>query len=156
MANNFVLTHRANGGLEIAFTVPINIVKALLRTGEYVNPIYPSIFTIGINKTTNVAGLFGESIYCLGKFGGILYLVVLFFITYLLFIQFKIYGRYKLCMSYLFAVLLFSFFCNFFTVSGVVLPLLFLFAFESIIQLIRGMKNVKGISCHHIKLERFR
>lgn len=153
IANNHCFTHPDASDSNIPFTVIINIGKALSGDKNYVNPIFDPDFACGQDRVTNVSGLFGEVVYCLG-WGGILYIIVLFALIYIIFVMFKLKGMYKLTLSYLLSSLLFSFFCNFYTVSGVVLPIMFLFAFETYFQLIRGKSDAKRVSNNNAKLER--
>ena len=153
IANNHCFTHPNASDSNIPFTVIINIVKALSGDKNYVNPIFGPDFACGQDRVTNVSGLFGEVVYCLG-WGGILYIIVLFALIYIIFVMFKLKGMYKLTLSYLLSSLLFSFFGNFYTVSGVVLPIMFLFAFETYFQLIRRKSDAKRVSDNNAKLER--
>lgn len=125
-------------GIEIIFTVPINICKAILGNGDYSSHILNFVFEYSKDKFVNVAGLIGESVYCLGLFGAILYFTIVFSVIYCFYTTYRKNGKYKLTTCYLLGVCSMLFFANFFTVSGVVLPLIFLVIFESFISLKRG------------------
>ena len=154
IGNNYALSHLCPDGVEKVFTVPLNILKAAFRLADYVNPIYPFIFKYSSTGNTNVAGLLGESVYCLGLFFGIVYIVFCFCLIYAIYLSFRINGRYKITTNYLLAVLSFSFFGNFFTLSGIILPLIFMFVFETYIQTIGRKRVAKRISSDNFKLER--
>ena len=156
IANNYTLTHTLDGGTNILFAVIINCFKALVGDGNYVLSIFEPKFPYAPGANTNVSGLLGETVYCLGGFNALLYLLGLFIVIYIIYSLFMLRGYYKLTISYLFAVLLFSFFANFFTLSGVVLPLGFLFLVESYLQGFRRSKYAKKTSVNYSKLERRR
>lgn len=135
IANNHSLNNVLPNSTNIPFTVFINIFKALNGEGNYVFPVLNFDFEYKLNSFTNVSGLFGELHYTLGSFKSIIYIFVLFNIIYIFYITTILNNRYMLTTSYFLAIMSFSFFSNFFTVSGVILPLLFLFVFETIFQL---------------------
>lgn len=128
IANNYSLFN-PQINTEIPFTVFINLAKAFTGNSNYVSPIYEFVFPYTNFEYVNVSGLIGESFYCLGGWG-IFYLMFVFIIFEYFFFQYHYKGKYKMTTSYLSAVFLLCFFCNFFTVSGVMLPLITIIILE--------------------------
>lgn len=69
-------------GISIMFTVPINIVKAIFSTGDYIYPAYTFPVPISDILNTNVGGLFAESVYNSGFLVATIYITVFFSIVY--------------------------------------------------------------------------
>ncbi len=131
IANNYTIAHAGQGDFLIPFAVFINIGKAFMRAGNYVNPIYHFLFPIfGINKT-NVSGIFGESIYDLGYVGAILYILILFIVINVFFYLYRARNKYYLSFCYSTSMIAFLFFCNYISVSGVLLPLILAFMLDA-------------------------
>lgn len=123
-ANNYAMSHMGEGDVLIPFTVIINIGKALVGTTDYINPIYPFIFQVDNLAKTNVAGFFGETAYNLGLAGAYVYAAVIFGIINYFYYQYRKNNKFYLSCCYSTAIIAFLFFCNFYSVSGVFLPLL--------------------------------
>lgn len=130
LGNNYALSHMGKGSPLIPYTVGINIFKALLGKGDYISPLKPFIFQVSDTELVNVSGLIGEVAYDIGLKNSLIYIGVIFIIINTLLLIYRCYNKCYLSMVYLFAILVFSFFCNFFTVSGVVLPLLLAFMID--------------------------
>lgn len=122
VANNYTMSNPGQGEAMIPYTVFLNIGRALLGTRNYVNPIYPFVFEVGPTYITNVSGFFGELVYDLGLVKSILYTAVTFGIINIFYFQYRVYNRFYLSFCYINAMIVFFFFCNFITVSGVILP----------------------------------
>lgn len=131
IANNYTISHSGTGNVLAPFAVFINIGKALVREGNYVNPIFPFVFPTAPGMITNVSGFFGDLIYTLGIPGALVYTLVTFFIVNIFFLFYRSQTKYQLCFCYTSAILAFLFFGNFITVSGVVLPLLLAFVLDT-------------------------
>ncbi len=129
-------------GTQIVFTVPINIYRFLIGNNKYVSPIHGFDYGYASNKSTNVAGLFGETINCLGPVWGTVFIVILFVFIYYVYLMYRKKDRYKLLTCLLLSACCFSFFFNFFTVSGVMIPMLFAVAIELILTRI-GNNDIK-------------
>ena len=123
-ANNDTMLNPAVADGRIPYTVLINIFKSLVGNNDYVVPIYPFTFNVYPGYLTNVSGIFGELIYCSGYMLPMLYVTVLFFFINAVSLCYRTKGKMYLTFCYLHAILPYLFFCNFFSVSGVVLPLL--------------------------------
>lgn len=154
-SNNYTLFNFLSRGKEIVFCVPINVFKAIFG-GIYVRPVHQKVFGYMPGKLVNVSGILGESVYCLGLFGAILYLVAIFVAANTLYVAFRKFKMYPLTTCYLLAVFLFGFFCNFFTVSGVVLPLAYLFIIETIFDWKKIKKVIKRIQKRRATLKALR
>ena len=131
IANNYTISHSGQGNVFAPFAVFINIGKALVREGNYVNPIFPFVFPTSPIMITNVSGFFGDIIYTLGIPGALVYTLVIFFIINIFFWFYRSQTKYQLCFCYTAAILVFLFFGNFITVSGVVLPLILAFVLDT-------------------------
>lgn len=135
-ANNYAFDHPNVGDSLIPFTVPINIFRSLFG-GDYVYPVLPFVFNTSVNgNKTNVAGFIGESVYALGYLGGITYILVIFAIINVFYLLFTLKKRYSLTYTYILSVSLFLFFCNFVSVSGVLLPVIYIAIIETAIWII--------------------
>ena len=124
LGNNYALSHPGQGNYLAPYTVPINICKALFGKHDYVNPILPFVFQVSDDEIVNVAGLIGETTYELGVGNALMYLTIILIVVNVILLLYRAYNKCYLSLVYLFSILIFSFFCNYFTVSGVVLPLL--------------------------------
>lgn len=143
ISNNHALQHNLPDGISVVFTVPINLFKAFTGNRNYVSQILPADFMFAEGKYTNVAGLIGESVYCLGHLGAAAYLVAVFIVIYVFYTVYRVKGEYKLLTCLLLTICFFSFFCNYFTSSGVVVPLFFAFVLESCWQAYAKKKTTK-------------
>lgn len=123
-ANNYTMAHAGQGDVLIPFTVIANIGKVLIGNHDYINSIYPFIFQVDNLTKTNVAGFIGETVYNLGISGALLYTAVIFIIINYFYYQYRSKNRFYLSFCYSTAIIAFLFFCNFYSVSGVFLPLL--------------------------------
>ena len=132
VSNNYTIGNAGTGDPLIPFTVPINIVKALIRDSNYVSPLYVFSFPVRGDYITNVSGFIGETIYNLGFFRSYLYIGVIFVFINIIFLLYRTKARFYLSYCYSCAILLFLFFCNFFTVSGVVIPFLLAFIIDGL------------------------
>lgn len=131
IANNYTIAHAGQGDPLIPFTVFINIGKAFMGMDNYVNPIYKFLFPIyGVNKT-NVSGIFGESIYDLGYVGALMYIMVFFIIINVFFYLYRARNKFYLSFCYSTSMMAFLFFCNYISVSGVLLPLILAFMLDA-------------------------
>jgi len=117
-------------GIEILFTVPINIVKALLGMGEYVNPINTYFVPVSTYSEVNVGGLFAECVYYSGFLIASIYIALSFCVVYYFYNKSRYNGEVLNLTSLLLAVIAVMFFCNFLTVSGVVLQIIYLWIIE--------------------------
>ncbi len=117
-------------GIQILFTVPINIIKAIFRTGEYVYPVNPDFTPVSNTYVTNVGGLFAESVYYTGFFVASIYVVFYFCIVYYFYNKSRYRGEMLSLTALMLAVVAMMFFCNFLTVSGVQLPIIYLWIVE--------------------------
>lgn len=123
-ANNYTMAHAGQGDVLIPFTVIANIGKALVGNKNFINSIYPFIFQVDSLTKTNVAGFLGETVYDLGISGALFYAVVIFSIINYFYYQYRCKNKLYLSFCYSNAIIAFLFFCNFYSVSGVFLPLL--------------------------------
>lgn len=123
-ANNYTMAHAGQGNVLIPFTVIVNIGKALIGNHNYISSIYPFIFQVDNLTKTNVAGFLGEIVYDLGISGAFFYTAVIFSIINYFYYQYRSKNRFYLSFCYSTAIIAFLFFCNFYSVSGVFLPLL--------------------------------
>lgn len=123
-ANNYTMAHAGQGDVLIPFTVIANIGKALVGNQGYINAIYPFIFQVDSLTKTNVAGFLGETVYNLGISGAFFYTAVIFSIINYFYYQYRCKNKFYLSFCYSNAIIAFLFFCNFYSVSGVFLPLL--------------------------------
>ncbi len=132
IATNYYFSNPAglSEGFKIMFAVPINIIKAIFRTGNYVNPIYPYFIPVSATYATNVGGLFAEAVYCSGFFVASVYVSIFFLIVYNCYIKSRYQGKMLSLTSLLLAVSMMMFFGNFLTVSGVVIQIIFLWILE--------------------------
>lgn len=125
IANNYTMIYPGKGDIFVPLTVFINIGKAILGTGNYVSSIYSFIFPVHDGLFTNVSGFFGESLYCLGWGGALIYVVIVFSVINLIYLLYRAKNKYYLSFCFSSAILCYLFFGNFLTVSGVVLPLIY-------------------------------
>ena len=123
-ANNYTMAHAGQGDALIPFTVIANIGKALVGNQDYINSIYPFIFQVDSLTKTNVAGFLGETVYNLGIIGALFYTAVIFSIINYFYYQYRCKNKFYLSFCYSNAIIAFLFFGNFYSVSGVFLPLL--------------------------------
>lgn len=123
-ANNYTMFHAGQGDALIPFTVVLNIGKALTGNHDYVNSIYPFIFQVSNTTNVNVSGFLGETVYDLGVIGAFFYAAMIFGVINYFYYQYRSKNRFYLSCCYSTAIMSFLFFANYFTVSGVVLPLL--------------------------------
>ena len=123
-ANNYTMTHMGEGNPLIPFTVIINIGKAIVGAKNYIFPIYPFIFQVDSVTVTNVSGILGELVYNLGIGSAYIYIGGIFGIINYFYYQYRNNNRFYLSFCYSNAIIAFSFFGNFYAVSGVFLPLL--------------------------------
>lgn len=123
-ANNYTMAHAGQGDVLIPFTVIANIGKALVGNKNFINSIYPFIFQVDSLTKTNVAGFLGETVYNLGISGALFYIAVIFSIINYFYYQYRCKNKFYLSFCYSNAIIAFLFFCNFYSVSGVFLPLL--------------------------------
>ena len=135
-ANNYTMLHAGQGDDLIPFTVIVNIGKALFGNHDYISAIYPFIFQVDNITKTNVAGFLGETVYNLGISGALFYTAVIFVIINYFYYQYRSKNRFYLSFCYSTAIIAFLFFCNFYSASGVFLPLL-LSVFLDMISLCR-------------------
>ena len=135
IGNNIALTSVGEDLSFIPHTVPINIVKAIIRDQNYVNPIFGFMFDWSNDSSSNVAGLFGELHYCIGSWA-FLYVAIMFSAIEMFWNYSIKSNKFFLTRCYLASVIAFLFFCNFFTVSGVVLPLIYVAIVEGLLPFI--------------------
>lgn len=133
IASNYAFTNIDSNSSLVPFTVVINIFKALTGNKDYVDPIYDFVFPATVEKNTNVAGLFGELHYCLGPLS-LLFVFCTFIVIEIFWQLYKRKRMYFLTNCFLLSIVSLMFFCNFFTVSGMVLPLIYLFVIETFLQ----------------------
>lgn len=134
VANNYTIEHAGEWNSLVPFTVPYNIFERFLGNREYVNPIITNLMQISSDATTNVSGILGELVYCLGLFGGLAYAAVGFALTNTIYVIFRKCNLYLMTTGYLLAMIFMCFFCNFFTVAGAFLPLAYLFITETVLH----------------------
>lgn len=133
-ASNHYFFSGVEYNIQLMFTVPINIFKAITGNKDYINPIYTpiSISSIG-NVKTNVGGLFAESVYNSDILIASVYIVVFFLVVYYFYIQAKYNSKKLLSATYLLSVVSMMFFANFLTVSVVVLNFIYLYILETVL-----------------------
>lgn len=124
IANNFTMSHAGQGNVLIPFAVIVNICRALVGNNDYVVTIYPFLFQVDSVTKTNVAGFLGETVYNLGIVGALFYTAVIFGIINYFYYQYRSKNKFYLSFCYSNAIIAFLFFGNFYSVSGVFLPLL--------------------------------
>lgn len=134
VATNYSFANTGVGSLDILFTVPINIVKAIFLAGDYVNPVNPIFIPIHSYYTTNVGGLFAETVYHSSLLVASVYIGLFFMFVYFIFNTARYRGRLLSLSALLLATVTMMFFVNFLTVSGVVLQIIFLFIVEVVIM----------------------
>ena len=134
MNHYFTTSIDISEGIPILFTVPINIFKAIFRLGDYVVSVYSDTVPISLNLGTNVAGFFAESVYTGGWFIATLYVMGFFSFIYYFYLKMLNYSKYISLVAYLLGVIMFLFFGNFLTVSGVFLNILYLTFIEIILR----------------------
>lgn len=134
--NDFFTTSHGSieSGLTILFTVPINIATALIGDGTYISPVISMRIEVVSGSWANVGGLISETVYHIGPIAAACYLTGLFSFFYLVFIQARFSGRMLSLAACLLSVAALSFFCNFMTVSGVVIPIFFLMILELLLD----------------------
>lgn len=134
IATNYYFAHTGAGSPEILFTVPINILKAVTSSGNYVNPINELFIPIHKFYETNVGGLFAETMFQSNLVMATIYITGFFIIVYYFFNIARYRGKMESLGALLLAVVTMMFFSNFLTVSGIILPILFLFGAELILS----------------------
>lgn len=134
MNDYFVNILDSSQGIPILFTVPINIFKAIFRLGNYIMPIYSETVPISYDLGTNVAGLFSEAVHTGGWVIAIVYVSSFFSFVYYFYLKMLNYSRNISLVSYLLGVVMFLFFCNFITVSGVFLNIIYLTFIEIMLR----------------------
>lgn len=134
MNDFFFMNINYTDGLLVVFTVPVNIVKAIFRMGNYVSPILTFTVPISYKYGTNVAGIFAETVRNIGFISTYLYIFILFLIIYIFYMFTLKKNKYVFMTSYLLATTIFLFFGNFFTVSGIILNLIYIFCFEFLLN----------------------
>ncbi|MEH7115524.1 O-antigen polymerase, partial [Neobacillus niacini] len=136
IATNYYFSNGTNlvEGIQIMFTVPINIIKAIFQTGGYIDPINYNFVKVSSDLRTNVGGLFSESVFRSNLVIASIYVGIFFCIVYFFYIKTRYQGEFLSITSLLLAIVSLLFFTNFLTVSGVVLPLIFLAIFEFILK----------------------
>lgn len=130
IANNYCVMHMNEGNALFPFAVLINIIRAIVGNSNYVNPINPFIFYYSNRGTTNVAGMIGELIYDIGLWEGLVYFTSFIIFVNILYYKYRTKNKFYLSMCYSTAILVFSFFGNFMSVSGVVFPLILAFVLD--------------------------
>lgn len=133
VATNYYFMNSGSGSLETLLTVPINIVKAIFSAGDYVNPVNPIFIPIHSYYTTNVGGLFAETMYHSSLLVASVYIGLFFMFVYFIFNMARYRGRMLSLSALLLAIVSMMFFVNFLTVSGVVLQIIYLFIVELVI-----------------------
>lgn len=131
IANNYTIIHAGEGETLVPFGFFINLWKAYFREGDYIKVIYEFLFPISNIKNTNVSGFLGEIIYDLGIIGSMLYASGVYIITNIFYFLYRTKNKYYLCLCYSTSILVFSFFCNFISVSGVMLPFTLAFVMDT-------------------------
>lgn len=136
IAMNYFFAHQMVflEGVKIILTVPLNIYIAIFGNQSYISPIYPSYFIpIADDYQTNVGGMYAESSYNVGLANALLYIFIVFVLIYIVYF-FNLYrGRFLLLGSFLLTIVSMSFFCNFLTVSGIVLRIIWILLFEMVL-----------------------
>lgn len=122
------------GGVAILFTVPINIALAVTGSGNYIDPVIAKRIEVAPDSWANVGGMISESVYHVGFFGTALYTIAVFSFIYLIYVRARYSGRMIALASSLLAISALSFFCNFMTVSGIMIPILFLVLVELLLD----------------------
>ncbi len=133
VATNYYFANTGVGSLDILFTVTINIVKAIFLAGDYVNPVNPIFIPIHSYFTTNVGGLFAETMYHSSLLMASVYIGLFFMFVYFIFNMARYRGRMLSLSALLLAIVTMMFFANFLTVSDVVLQIICLFIVELVI-----------------------
>jgi hypothetical protein len=130
VATNHYFINSGLGNIETLFTVPINIVKAILSTGNYVNPVNPVFIPVHSYYTTNVGGLFAESVFQSNFIIASIYIAVFFLFVYFIFNLSRYRGKMISLSALLLSIVSMMFFGNLLTVSGVFLQIIFLLIIE--------------------------
>ncbi|WP_303863972.1 O-antigen polymerase [Alkalibaculum bacchi] len=134
IATNYYFENVGLGSIEVLFTVPINIVKAIFQTGNYINPVNSFFIPIHTSYRTNVGGLFAETVYNSNFLIASIYVAIFFICVYYIFNISRYKGKMISLSAMLLAIIAMMFFCNFITVSGIIIPLIFLFIIEFIMM----------------------
>ncbi|SUY45818.1 Uncharacterised protein [Clostridium putrefaciens] len=136
ISTNYYFNNRIDmgEGIMIMFTVPINIIKALFRTGKYINPVITENVPISNYQDTNVGGIFAESVYESGFLVATIYIIVIFCIIYYFYNSSKYKAKNVALTAYMLSVVTMLFFGNFFTVSGIFLNFILLYVVEVILR----------------------
>lgn len=121
-------------GIEVLFTVPINIMKSIFMTGDYIYPIIKNKVPVSYEYLTNVGGIFSEVVYNVGGVISTIYISVIFCIVYYIYIKSVYYGKMINLCALLLSIITMSFFSNFLTVFGVVIQIIFLWAIELLLS----------------------
>jgi len=135
IANNDAIVLAGTGCKEVPFAVFINIAKALFGDGDYINPILPFVFSTGENHFVNVSGMFGETVYNLGISGALVYTICVFIVLNILMLLYRTYNCFYVSFCYLCAITAFMFFCNFISVSGVVIPFILAIIVDAVLMI---------------------
>ena len=130
IATNFYFQNIGNGNFETLFTVPINIYKFIFQQGNYINPVNHVFIPVHTYYSTNVGGLFAESAFNSSLLEASFYVTVFFLLVYYFYNKSINKGKMISLTALFLSVSMMMFFCNFLTVSGVVIPILFLFIIE--------------------------
>ncbi len=134
VASNYYFNNFSREGIIILFTVLINIVKALIGSKDYINPVNKNFVSIAYNKVTNVGGLFSECVYNSGFLISTIYIAFFFSLVYYFYLNARYKGKKISICAYMLSVVLMMFFSNFLTVSGVVLNLIYLYIIEIVLS----------------------
>ena len=129
VAMNYSFTHHIENGGEIAFAFANNIIRLISGNAKYVSPILPFVFPYAEESMTNVSGMVGELYFEL-SWGAYVYFIVFFTIVEAAFACYRRKGKYVFILSYSLSIIVFSFFCNFLSVSGVILPFMVVIAVD--------------------------
>lgn len=132
IATNYYFNNPGTGGLQVLFTVPINICKAIYAPRNYINPINQDFVPISNIHYTNVGGLFAETVYQTNFLIASIYISLFFCFVYYYFNISRYRGSMISFSSLLLAIVSMMFFSNFLTVSGVVLQIILLWFIETI------------------------
>lgn len=130
IATNFYFQNIGNGNFETLFTVPINIYKFIFQQGNYIIPLNYGFIPVHTYYSTNVGGLFAESAFNSSILEASFYVTVFFLLVYYFYNKSINKGKMISFTALLLSVSMMMFFSNFLTVSGVVIPILFLFIIE--------------------------
>lgn len=123
------------GDVSLFFIVPINIITSF---GSRDFLVYQAEYTpISSEFAGNVGGIFAEATYIGGVLAATVYIVTIITIIYYIYMISLSNRRFILSRLFLMAILLISFFGNFFMTPGVLMPLILLIMVESSINFVR-------------------